>query len=380
MEHENVELMRIAGITESEVAWSSIYAYYMDPRNEPEYASAFTDALLELSGLDRSEVLPDNNYNVCKEVATSNLSRIDILIEGNQSIIIENKVNHILNNPLDEYWDYAVNPVVLIVLTISRLSEHELESYCFKWNRNREDAEKIRCVNITHYDLMRRTKKVLGKEFESPILKEFENIINKKTVIMPESLIIRDNEERLVAKRIYEQESKRRQLIANECMEMKAYELSDSVDRNPIIAFKSCPNNNWIHFRYREQEDLVIGVMCAYLWDWERYETDSKRRINKSGPELKHTPIITLFVQIHGKLYQETRRNIKEMIKENGYDITGKFCHIYDYDIDMSASSDKFCRAGELASFLTKILQDDKNCKVLKYADEIYDKICNKTI
>ena len=37
MEQNNVELMRIAGITESEVAWSNIYAYYMNPRNEPVF-------------------------------------------------------------------------------------------------------------------------------------------------------------------------------------------------------------------------------------------------------------------------------------------------------------------------------------------------------
>ena len=116
----------------------------------------------------------------------------------------------------------------------------------------------------------------------------------------------------------------------------------------------------------------MIGILCAYLWDWERYEQDSKLRINKSGPELQHTPVITLFVQIHGKLYQEMRRNIKAMIKENGYDIPGKFCHIYDYDVDMSAMSENFSRKGELASFLMEILQDRKNCRILDFAEEIY--------
>lgn len=369
MEQINVELMRIAGITESEVAWSNIYAYYMNPRNEPEYASAFTNALLELCGLNHSDVLPNDNYSVNTEVATSKLSRIDILIEGEKSIIIENKINHILNNPLDEYWDYATKPVVLIVLTVSRLSEHELRSFCFNLHRRKEDADRIRCVNVTHYDLMTQTKKILGKEFASPILKELENIVIKKTVIMPESLYISNNEERLNANRIYEQESKRRQAIAIECMELKAFDQSDS---KQIIQFKSCPNNNWVHYRYRGHDDLVIGVMCAYLWDWERHETDSNRRINKSGPELKHTPVITLFVQVHGNLYREIKRNSKEIIKENGYEIPGKFCHVIDFDIDMSEMSEKFSQKGELASFLTEILQDRKNCRILDVADEIY--------
>lgn len=376
MEQNNVELMHIAGITESEVAWSNIYAYYMNPRNEPEYALAFTTALLELCGLNRSEVLPDDNYRVSTEVATSSLSRIDILIEGAKSIIIENKVNHILDNPLKEYWDYAINPAVLIVLTISRLSEHEL-----KWNKLRKGADNIKCVNITHYDLMTHTKKILGKEFESPILKELENIIIKKTVFMPEYLYITNNEERLEVNRIYDKEYERRQTIAHECMKLKAYDLSKPSDKEPIIAFKSCPNNNYLHFRYREQDNLVIGIMCAYLWDWERYEKDSKLRINKVGPELLHTPVITLFVQVHGNLYRDMRRNIKEMIKENGYDIPGKFCHIYDYDIDMSAMSEILCRKGELSSFLTAKLQDPASCRVLEIAEKIYKEIIsNKTI
>ena len=232
MEQGNVELMRVAGITESEVAWSNIYAYYMNPRNEPEYASAFTNALLELCGLKHSDVLPDDNYRVSTEVATSSLGLIDILIEGEKSIIIENKVNHILDNPLKEYWDYAINPVALIVLSISRLSEHELE-----WNKLRFGAKYIECINVTHYDLMTQTKKILGKEFASPILKELENIIIQKTVIMPEYLYVKNNEERLEVNRIYNQEFNRRQAIAHECMKLKAYDLSDSTKKESIITF-----------------------------------------------------------------------------------------------------------------------------------------------
>lgn len=187
---------------------------------------------------------------------------------------------------------------------------------------------------------------------------------------MPNSLYIRNNEERLLANKIYEQESKRRQMIANECMELKAF---DSSDFTQLIQFKSCPNNNYLHFRYRGQDDLVIGILCAYLWDWERYERDSELRIKKVGPELLHTPVITLFVQVHGKLYREMKRNKANMIEENGYEIPGKFSHVIDYDIDMSDMPEKYCRKGELASFLTDILQDRRNCPILNVADKIYN-------
>lgn len=93
-------------------------------------------------------------------------------------------------------------------------------------------------------------------------------------------------------------------------------------------------------------------MRLSYLWDWERYEQDSKLRINKFGPELKHTPVITLFVQVHGNLYREIKRNNKEIIRENGYEIPGKFCQVIDFDIDLSEMSENFSRKGELASFL----------------------------
>lgn len=396
MEQNNVELMRIAGITELEVAWSNIYAYYMNPRNEPEYASAFTTALLELCGLNRAEVLPDDNYCVKTEVPTSSCSeskkngRIDILIEGEKSIIIENKINHVLNNPLDEYWDYAINPVVLVVLTISRMSDYELKSYCFSMHKRKEDADRIKCVNITHYELITKTKKILGREFESLILKELENLIIKKTIVMPEKLYISNDEERLEVNRIYENEFKRRQLIAKECEKLKAFDLldstgCDSANHNstvgePIITFKSCPNNNYLHFRYRGQDDLVIGVLCAYLWDWERYERDLSLRVERSGPELKHTPVITLFVQVHGNLYREMRQNKEKMVEKNGYEISGRFCHVIDFDIDMSEMSERFRGEGELANFLTTILQDHDKCPIIGVAETIYNTHISKKI
>lgn len=378
MNNSEKGLMKVAGIAESEVAWSNIYSYYMDPCNDPEYASAFTNALLELCDLEPSEVLPDSNYCVRTEVATTNSlgkkssSRIDILIEGVKSIIIENKINHILNNPLNEYWEYSINPAVLVVLTISRLSMPELDAYC----RKLENGSRIKCVNVTHYDLIARTKELLGKDFENIVLKELESIIIEKTIIMSNNLYIKNHEERIKVNEIFEQESRRRESIARECMNLKAF---DKRNQMPIITFKSCPNNNWIHFRYREQDDLVIGVMCAYLWDWERYEEDRQRRIRRDESDLSNRPVITLFVQVQDALYREMKRKKNLMVETNGYDIPGKFCHVMDYDIDMTDAPEKFCRTGELASFLTEILHDSKKCRLLKVAEDIYNEFISKT-
>lgn len=72
--------MRVAGITESEVAWSNIYAYYMNLRNEPEYAPTFTNvlnkesagSLLSLVLLLKSFALPE-----IVERATQRLTALD---------------------------------------------------------------------------------------------------------------------------------------------------------------------------------------------------------------------------------------------------------------------------------------------------------------
>lgn len=367
-------LLTIAGISKSESAWSNIYAYFLDSKNESEYASAFMNALLDLCGIKYSEIFPDNKYCVRTEVSTTNLentrnSRIDILIEGKISIIIENKVHHVLNNPLEEYWDYAINPIVLVVLTLSRISRHELEAYCSK---NVEVRNKIKCINITHYDLITKAKELLGNDFENPILKELERIILKETITMPDKLYIKNDIERVEANRIYERECNRRKMIVRECAEIKAYnQFGES-----LIEFRSCPYNDWIHFRYRGNNDLVIGVMTAYMWDWERYYKDCQRRAiaDNSGKR----PVITLFVQVHGKLYHELKRRNELEVECSGYDVPGKYCHVVDYDVDMSDASEKYCRKGELAAFLTEILNDRTKCNILDTAEALYLKTLSK--
>lgn len=381
LEHNDLDrrfdsFLHIAGISESELAWSNIYAYFMDARNDGEYAYAFINALLDLCNLEFSNVFPDRNYSVRTEVPVTNdldnkiNSRIDILIEGANSIIIENKINHKLNNPLDKYWDYAKNPSVIVVLSIQRISNYELRNYCSPWNDKRSEQDKIRCINITHHEYLRKVKEHYRKDFDHPILKELADIVIRKTMLMPESLYITDKSKRINANKIFEQEKIRRELIVKECMTIKAYD-EDKPDES-LITFKSCPNNNWIHFRYRGQDDLVIGVMCCYLWDWERYEYDRQYRVKKDESPQPTLPVLTLFLQIHGELYRKMKRENDSIVVCNGYDIPNKFCHVVDYDVDLSEASEKFCNRGELATHLTEILQDKDKCRILVEAERIY--------
>lgn len=364
------KFMHIAGVSESETVWSNIYAYFMNAKNEPEYALAFTNALLELCSLERSEILPDSTYCVRTEVSAGNHSekdnskRIDILIEGSKSIIIENKVNHLLNNPLDKYWQYAIRPAILVVLTISRISEQELIHYCIRNKYN-----DVKCINITHYDFITKAKELYGKDFQNPILNELESIIMIKSMILPDNLFINNTDERIAANKIYEQETRRREMIVRECLALKAFDEFGT----QLITFKSCPNNTWIHFRYRGQDDLVIGVLCAYLWDWERYIIDRGLRSNNETTTIMQPPVITLFVQVHGELYKKMKRDNAILVKNNGYENKERqYCHVTDFDIDIADSGNKYCRKGELASLLTTTLQNNKNCRVLEFAEEIF--------
>lgn len=66
------------------------------------------------------------------------------------------------------------------------------------------------------------------------------------------------------------------------------------------------------------------------------------------------------------------------MVAENGYEIPGKFCHVIDFDIDMSNMPEKFCRKGELSSYLTEVLKDRSKCPILDAAEKIYKEISGK--
>lgn len=132
-----------------------------------------------------------------------------------------------------------------------------------------------------------------------------------------------------------------------------------------------------MHFKYRGQNDLVVGILCAYLWDWERYIKYREHRSEIEKSNIMPPPVITLFLQVHGKLYREMKKNGERMVISNGYDNRERqYCHIIDYDIDMTDADNRYCRSGELGSLLTSILKDKVNCKVLECAERIYKNYC----
>lgn len=158
----------ILGVQTKEPVNSRVLAYFLDAKEEHQFNRLFIDSLIELikekkkqgTGIDVDNFSDD--FDVYTEELTSGASleenkqkRIDVSIKGNNwTIIIENKINHLLDNPLKAYWEHAQakfsNNVIGVILSIFKISRNE----CVV-----NDA--IKYINITHKELIKRLQKNL---------------------------------------------------------------------------------------------------------------------------------------------------------------------------------------------------------------------------
>lgn len=161
---------------------SNIYAFYFDVHEVHKLKDLFVTSIMELinaSSLAKETKVFDTflNYEVLTEYGTKNQKRIDILLQNNeQAIIIENKVYHILNNDLDEYYnEIKAATKVGIILSLHPIS----------------DIKHPHFINITHSQFMERVmfnlgSYVLGASDKYLVfLKDFyQNIINLSHPVM----------------------------------------------------------------------------------------------------------------------------------------------------------------------------------------------------
>ena len=111
--------MEILKVNNREVPFANILAFFFRPNENHKLETLFIDALLETKFTNISKnqdeeitqevpVYEKKSVKVIVEQKTKNESRIDILIITNTFVIcIEFKINHELNNPLDDYKDYV---------------------------------------------------------------------------------------------------------------------------------------------------------------------------------------------------------------------------------------------------------------------------------
>ncbi|MFD2963700.1 MULTISPECIES: PD-(D/E)XK nuclease family protein [Olivibacter] len=118
----------ISGTSHYELAISNWYAYFFDQEEDHGLGNLFIECLFELVKRKTGKEISLRFFKVEKEVTTKGGKRIDILVSGIEQderkyIIIENKINHWLNNDLDAYWQHCVgaeDSKVGVVLSLNR--------------------------------------------------------------------------------------------------------------------------------------------------------------------------------------------------------------------------------------------------------------------
>jgi len=91
-----------------ENATSDMLAFFLRPVGEHGFGTLFLSALFEVMGESCPPVL--TGASVDREVRTKNGNRIDLqIVGGDWCFVVENKIFHVLNNPLSDYEDHAKN-------------------------------------------------------------------------------------------------------------------------------------------------------------------------------------------------------------------------------------------------------------------------------
>lgn len=102
-ERQNPTFLELIKQPAKETAWSNILAFYFDPKREHGLGVLMLKSFFEALGED-VEIENLNSIKVRTEVSTENRKRIDLVIEADNFVLgIENKVDHWLNNDLEEY-------------------------------------------------------------------------------------------------------------------------------------------------------------------------------------------------------------------------------------------------------------------------------------
>lgn len=148
--------LEIIGLSHLESISSKALAFFLDTNEAHDLNDLVLQALLSCLNQNSSDI---NIYGVIhteaveKEVSTNQGSRIDLLIEtANELIIIENKIHHNANNPFDDYYHYgeqrrADKKGYYIVLGLDKPKEAIPDTFCFINHADLGDAIRQRLGN-----------------------------------------------------------------------------------------------------------------------------------------------------------------------------------------------------------------------------------------
>lgn len=246
----------IAGISHDENSWSDIYAYFL---REPESGHLFLNALLHLITLKTHKELSFADFIVERETATNKQNKIDLLITSTtHSIIIENKVHHILNNDLEDYWLSTKgqdSEKTGVVLTLSCIPVNHPDFV----NITHEEwiIEVQKRLNDKQYHLSSQ-KELIFKDFYQCIMKETKNIdteISKSYLENREwinNLVDIASETKDWLKRIFTD----KQFIHNN---LKNFTL--------VHEDKNNSQHRYAMYKLPGTDELVITILYEFLWN-----------------------------------------------------------------------------------------------------------------
>lgn len=161
----------ILGVQRKETLNSKILAYFFNPNEDHAYGELFKNALLAVIDSKIGEI-DDIYYNPVTSVVTeertnsvkeeeNRFKSIDIVLEGRDwCIIIENKVDHKLDNPFDIYLEHAQSKkkkLLCLVLSLEILDPKPGFGF----------------INITHQDLINEVRKEIPFDTSIPELDIF---------------------------------------------------------------------------------------------------------------------------------------------------------------------------------------------------------------
>jgi len=157
IEKKETTFLEIAGLPHYENVISNIYAFYLNPYEKHKLEDIFISSLLMLieKKTQQKKITISKEFEIEREKVTENKKRIDLLIYDKENvIIIESKIFHNLNNPLEIYWNSNKIPKVE--------DEHKIGIILSLWHQNTKNDNYI---NITHIEWLEKV---------------FENIENYK--------------------------------------------------------------------------------------------------------------------------------------------------------------------------------------------------------
>lgn len=129
LEKKESSYLEKIGVSQKETVMANILKYYFDPNENHGLNDLFIKSLLQTKAFDLHEkkqhdsfiervssfkdiIFNNESTTVKVEVKTFNNNRIDIVINTKKLVIaIEFKINHELNNPLDDYVDFIKSQV-----------------------------------------------------------------------------------------------------------------------------------------------------------------------------------------------------------------------------------------------------------------------------